>query len=330
MHYILGIDSGGTKTEAVLVRPNGEVVGWGRWAAPEAGAGEDGGRSLPAVQDAVRRAIGDTAIYSLQIVNTGNGLPLRRLLPAMPAGPVTIKNVVESDSIFCLAPLGPAVVALAGTGSHIAGRDGCGRQVVLDGLGPYIGDYGGAVTIGLEGMRAAAKNDWHPRHRTSLAAALTRALQEIEPPRRRHNLVAFMYMKPDRWKVAALARYVDAEAEAGDATAQAIIRQAGRNYAEVAFDVLERLALRQATLPLIAFGSVATNSRLFWQSFRAAVAEFAPGVQMARLGLPPAACHALSALHGTGPGDFAAARCRLRETLGPFLGRDIPRDLDDA
>lgn len=327
MHYILGVDSGGTKTEAVLLRPDGTVAGWGRVQAIDQQTGRDGGgRSDAVVQAAVRQALGETAIERLHIVNTGNGLPIRLLLPPGQHCRATLRNIVESDSIFCLVPPGPAIVALAGTGSHVAGRDGQGNKLTLDGLGPYIGDLGGAVSIGLEGMRAAVKSDWHPRHRTILNPRLYDAVKEICPTQPKMGLVTFMYLQPDRWKVAAMARWVDEAAEEGDVKAQAILRQAGRNNAEVIYDMLYRLDLLGKPVPLIGIGSVITNSRLFWQAFRAAVATFAPRVTMARLCLPPVACHALSTL--ADHPDFPTIRARLRQSLSSILGREIIDDLD--
>jgi N-acetylglucosamine kinase-like BadF-type ATPase len=138
-------------------------------------------------------------------------------------------------------------------------------------------------------------------------------------------MVSFMYFQPDRWKVASLARYVNAEAEAGDRIAGEIIRRTAENMASVIYDVLEKLHLRAERLPLIGFGGV-MRSRLYWQRLREAVAEFAPAVQPALLQLPPVACHALSALCGSR--DFPAIRRNLRESLGPFIGREISGELD--
>jgi len=325
MQYILGVDSGGTKSEAILIRADGTVAGWGRYDATEVMAGDDGGRTVTAVHAAVRQALGEMPIDRLHVVNTGNGLPAHLLLPPEYDIPLTLRAVCESHTIFCLAPGRAALVALAGTGSHVAGRDRQGHITILDGIGPYIGDWGGAVAIGLEGLRAAAKSDWHSRHATSLASILQHAVREIEGRDREANLVSFMYLRPDRWKVAALARHVDAEAEAGDRIAQEIIRRTAEHMAEVIYDVLEKLHLRAERLPLIAFGGV-TRSRLYWQRLREAVAAFAPGIQPALLCLPPAACHALSALHTSRA--FPAIRRTLRETLGPFLGREIAEELD--
>jgi len=324
MQYILGVDSGGTKSEALLIRADGTAVGWGRYDATEAMAGDDGGRTLTAVHAAIRQALGELPIDRLHVVNAGNGLTPRYLLPPEYTCPLTVRSVVESHTIFCVAPGRKALVALAGTGSHVAGRDGRGKIVILDGLGPYIGDLGGAVSIGLEGLRAAAKSHWHPRHATSLRPTLQQAVRALD----RHqdaNMVSFMYCQPDRWKVASLARHVNAEAEAGDRIALEIIRRTAENMAEVIYDVLEKLQLRAECLPLIGFGGV-MRSRLYWARLREAVSQFAPAVQPALLQLPPVACHALSALSGSR--DFTAIRRNLRETLGPLIGREITEELD--
>ena len=82
--------------------------------------------------------------------------------------------------------------------------------------------------------------------------------------------------------MAAFAKIVNAEAEAGDAMATHIMRQAAEDLAEVLGVVLERLAMAAEPYPLIATGSV-ISAPIFWQRLCERVREVAPRLTLKRL-----------------------------------------------
>ena len=187
----------------------------------------------------------------------------------------------------------------------------CSSDLVCDGLGPNFGDFGGASRIGLQALRAAAFDHWHPRHQTSLAPRVIQACRELDPGLKPFHLIGFFFRPRDRWQIASLARLVDEEAERGDPIARQILEQAGQNLAELVFDVADTLGLRSQAFSLIGIGSVLTRSRMVWECLRREVAEFAPRVRPARLLVPPVAGIALNALIEARPRDADRIRAQL-------------------
>lgn len=268
MRYLLAVDAGGTKCQALLTTLAGEVLGQGVCSVddPESGQAWGGsGRSPESVRTAVRRALGDRRPAALLTAGLGPW-PLDSPSPALESVPVQ-----EWEPGLALAGVTAGVVTLAGTGAFVHGSTRDGRQLHLDGLGPRLGDYGSGSQIGELALRAAARADWAPRHATLLRELVCDALGL-----RVHELVAYAHAPRDRAEIAALARLVDTAAEAGDAVAHGLLTTAADAQAEVVRDVVDGLALADEAYPLVAMGSVATRSRLYWQRLCARVAQFAP------------------------------------------------------
>lgn len=317
--FVLGVDCGGTKCEAVLVQPDGVVVGWGHCDVHDRQCRGLGGRHAATVHAAIRRAISHQTVSRLKVLSAGNQLTPNGILPPEIKIPRTLFQVSESRPILALTKESAGVVALAGTGAHVSGRNRAGLFVSLDGLGPYLGDFGGAFFIGLQAIRAAMMSSWHPRHRSSMTNTIYRACRELAGNPRRFSLIGFVLGHPDRWKIASLARHVDEEANRGDRVAVRILEHSAECMAEVVFDVVEFLHLRHSSLTLIGIGSVATRSRIFWQQLCAAVADFAPRLRPARLGLPPAACFALDALCEPAAADREKIKANLFASIREFI-----------
>lgn len=316
---VLAIDSGGTKCDALLVDEDGTALGWGRCGYPDpcSGTGWSGsGRSPQSVQSAVKTALGGRAFDELHACASarwlsGNGL-------AVPIGEVVPYSIHEPDGPMALAGVSCGVVALAGTGAFVHAKTRDGRTCHLDGLGPDLGDYGSAYEIGVMAVRRAARAGWHSRHQTSLAEPIFKACVPEAPDTRGHRLIGYLQAHRDRAEIASLARIVDEEANKGDRVAREILRQSAAGLAETAFDVIDRLGIRDEEYALIGTGSVATHSRIFWQHFCRRVKAFAPRMKPTISRLPPAVGIALVILERMGAP--AEARERLLETVGAVIG----------
>lgn len=278
--FILGVDAGGTKSEALLADTAGRVIGYGlcTFTDPSSGRGPGGsGRTGDSVRTAVSRALKDfrgSLTGDLLIIGRGR-------LPegAVPSGmfrTVRHRAVSEQDAALALAGSSVGVVALAGTGAFVFGRTEDGRELLLDAFGPLLGDAGSAFDIGLRALRKTARASWHPRHATSLDGPLQRACASHVGGHARFDLVSYMLAYRDRSEIASLARIVDEHAEAGDAVACSVLREAADEISETLYDVVERLEIRNAELPLVAAGSVARKSRLYWERLCSRAREFAP------------------------------------------------------
>jgi len=312
----LTIDSGGSKTEALLVGLDGAVRGWGR-SLPPAADGEQHpvgyGRSREAIRAAATQALAGHAAAELHVCLVGTG----RTRPAIDdlGRIVTVEMLHEHVPAFMLAGESCGVVALAGTGALVHARDRLGRFLKLDGLGPLVGDHGGGFGIGLKAIQAVAQADWHPRRATSLTAVVYDASRKSRLFVNRAGLVHFMLKARDRSQIAAFATLVDQQARKGDRIAGEILADEAVDIAETVRDAAGRLNMLGESYALIGVGSVMMKSDPYWAAFTGAVAGFAPRFRPVRLRHPAVAGMALYALSRFPDVDFAAARQRLIDEL---------------
>lgn len=318
MRCVVGVDCGGTKCEVLVASDAGEALGWGRCDVRAAGSGRSlagSGRSLASVRSALREALKGLACDEVRVVAVASR-KARPVFRAVISPKPSVTYLTETPGFFALAGATSGLIALAGTGAFVYGRDRAGRHLVLDGLGPLLGDHGGAFQIGLAALRVAARADWHARHRTSLAPALAAAL-ELDPKKPvSAALREFMFVLPDRGVVADLARVVFAEARAGDAVAARLVRNAADALADTVRDAVDRLEMTAEPYPLIGAGGVIRHGPGYWERLCERVAAFAPRLQPVRLNEPPVVGIVLHELLKGRNGDGAALRRRLSRSLG--------------
>jgi N-acetylglucosamine kinase-like BadF-type ATPase len=333
---VLAVDSGGSKCEALLASDDGTALRYARAEEPGRG-GRDGG-VIDRVVRAVREGVAANEIVQAGIVK---GVVWGRERRGYCA-------VGEDEGPMALAGVTFGLVALAGTGARVFGRTRAGRELVLDALGPALGDAGSGYQVGRMAMRAAARAAMHPRHATSLRARVFDAccgpspdpdnddliseLQTVPPARRRMpriswgprlaQMVHFSLRPHDRSVLAALARIVDEEARRGDAVAVAILRSAADELAEVVYDVVDRLGMAGEPYPLVGTGSVAAKSDIYWDELCRRVREFAPFVEPVRPRQAPVVGVALVALRHMDGTNSAAVRERLLTTAEEVIRRD--------
>jgi len=274
MDYLLAVDVGGTKCDALLADAFGHPLAWARsQARPEDPIFKEGfGRSPIAVQRAVASALKGYRGGRLVYACLGDQ-------PHVPEGlSPTICPLVEIDAPMALAGVDDGIVALAGTGALVQGVSEDGRTLHLDGLGPYYGDFGSAFHIGLMGLRASGRSSWHPRFSTSLGESIPKACAEMagDP---NLNMVAYMLEVRNRGEIASLARLVSEAAEAGDAVAADIIRQAAQEMSETVYAVAAQLGMIHEPTNLVGTGSVMRRSKLYWKTFVGCVRTFMPHVR---------------------------------------------------
>ena len=162
MAYFLALDIGGTKTDYLLADETRELarVRTGtikrmRTDASTAAANLD--QALAELT--ARTGISMQAITRTCIGTAGETVPLvtdwlREAFAARVSGDLTLLGDVEIalDAAFH-GDVG--VLAMAGTGSNVAGRMPDGTLVTAGGWGPELADQGSGHKIGREGLRAA-------------------------------------------------------------------------------------------------------------------------------------------------------------------------------
>jgi N-acetylglucosamine kinase-like BadF-type ATPase len=321
MRCILGIDSGGTKCHAMLIRDDGALLGFGRvesGASSESIVFEGRGRSREVMAQAVAQAVGDIRCEELHIGCLTSRLPVD-FLKTWPLARIKIHQVSEAGAAFALAGETSGIVALAGTGALVFGQTRDNRKLALDGLGPFLGDYGSGYQIGHAVICAAAQSAWHPRHITTLTEAVYKACGGKKGDVQGWSLVPYTRNPHDRSEIASFARLaIDAAAD-GDVVARDILKKAAEDLAETVRDMVKMLAMDAESYPLIGTGGIIVHSDLYWNHFCAEVREFAPAFKPFRSDLPPVAGLLMSVLQAVDGIDQAAAKTTLIESVRNYL-----------
>jgi N-acetylglucosamine kinase-like BadF-type ATPase len=315
MRYALGIDGGGSKCDAVLIDETGTAAGWGRggpvhsyYDAPEV------------VTASFARAIGD-ALHGLQDAElwvAGSVPPAASLEAIAPSCAIaSILPTSEVETAFASVQEEWGMVVLAGTGSFVYASTPDGASLYVGGWGPTLGDYGSAYAIGLRGLRAACASMWLKARHTSL--------QQAVPPaygvKNLHEVFRLVYHERviGRRQIASLARVVDQEARKGDRIALQCMTTAADELADFAVEVIAQLGIGSLAFPVIAIGSVAQRSRIWWGRMCERIAEVAPAMRPVIPQLPPAVGAALLALRHMGVEWTPALLDQIVETQAPLL-----------
>ncbi len=313
----LGIDAGGSKTHALIVDAEGNVIGGGvsgpgNWEV----VGLDGAcyAYAQAIDAALRtagvarddlRAAGyalagldwESDVARLETVIARLGLPGPHLLVNDAFGAL---RAGSSD--------GCGVVVIAGTGSTIAGRNRRGATFRTFGLGMQWGDFHGAAGLVWAATRAIG-HAWIGRGpATALADAFVQAYGAADIPDLIERVSRGAAPPPN----GRLAPLVVATAEAGDDVARCIIQQAGEDMGLTAAAVVRKLALEHEEFDLVLAGGVfRSRSVLLIDALAAQVHVCAPGARIALLDAPPVAGSALLAFDAAGVPTPAALRMRV-------------------
>lgn len=237
----LGIDGGGTKTVCVLMDDRGEVLGRG-----EAGPCNYQTVGLEAAGNAIKRAMiqavgkkaGDITVGGLGLGLAGVGRPedvetVRKLLGQIQSDPDLWVNwdvkpenfaIGGDNAIALVGGLGHdvGIVAIAGTGSQIFGRNSQGKTKRVGGWGYVLGDEGGGYDIAVRGLRAVMRSFDGRLPPTALTEAFLSHF-DLESP---EGLIEVIYRRDLAVKeIAALSPIVDRAAAAGDSVSVQIIAE---------------------------------------------------------------------------------------------------------
>ena len=259
MAHFLALDIGGTKTDYLLADDTRELarvrtatIKRMRTDASTAASNLDQALSqLTALSGVSPQAITRTCIGT-----AGETVPLvtdwlREAFAARVSGDLLLLGDVEIalDAAF---QGGIGVLAMAGTGSNVAGRMPDGTLVTAGGWGPELADQGSGHKIGREGVRAAllARDEQRP-------TLLLDAVLDFWQLTSLDLLIEFGNSRPAP-DFSRLTEVVLRCATAGDAVATEVLRREGEDLAHLVRVVFRRIhAAAPHTLPSLAFtGSI--------------------------------------------------------------------------
>lgn len=305
MHYVVGIDGGGTGTSAVLTTSDGKVVAWGFGGPANVQAvGDD--EALRSISTALAGVLGSHSdpAGSPHIAAISLGLAGMHTLedrerfgslvaPLIPGSAVSIWT--DADVALAAATGDqPGIVVIAGTGSIALGRDLQGNTARCGGWGYLLGDEGSAYAIALDGLRAAARgvDGRSPRSVLVDAFALELGVRDFD------QLLRPLYGPPplSRQRIAELAVLVSQCAMAGDRIACQVLETAGVELALLAVTLTRHLMLGDAPFRVAYSGGVWRAGQQVLEPFTRTLLTAAPTAQIGPSLLAPAAGAALLAL----------------------------------
>jgi N-acetylglucosamine kinase-like BadF-type ATPase len=290
------------------------VLGWGR-GGPTHGLYVGLDAATRSVRDAVLGATADFRPAISYIAGCGLHAGLNEWLQQ----PFSLDQLLpcgEPALGFATALTTHGILVLSGTGSFVHGLTADGRCRHEGGNGPIVADEGSAYHIGILGVRAALRADYAARRRTSLTLAVPRALGV----KSLQDVFHLLYVERiGRSRVASIARAVNAEA--GDQVAAAILRRAAEELGELLVEVIRELGFEASSERMVATGSVAQGSRVFWDRLCEIALAVAPGLTPVQPRVRPVVGACLLALRKLG-GEWGPHLIdRIVETQQPFLQR---------
>ena len=268
---LLGVDGGGTSTEAWLAEAGGEVIGRGTSGPSNAKAvGMEAARR--ALDAAIRAAFDEAGLEPAPVEVACLGLagfdrPDDRAILTGWANETRVARrlVLVNDGDLVVAagtPEGWGVGVIAGTGSIAVGRTPDGRTARAGGWGHLIGDEGSAYVFVLDALRLVARRDDGRDPRPGPAATdpapdpLTARLCRALGVSRASQIVTAIYApESTRARIAAMAPEVLAACDEAPEDAARLLPPAGAALAEIVAAVARSLGWPAGPLPLAAAGS---------------------------------------------------------------------------
>lgn len=318
---VLAIDAGNSKTDVVLVAPDGTVLGSARGAGfrPHVVGPEGAVAGLEPLLDEVARAAGVTrrrggpwvAQVSACLANADLEVELERLQFQIEQRRWGVTTYVSNDT-FALLRAGieapPGVAVVCGAGINCSGLLPDGRTARFAALGKISGDWGGGAFLADEALWWASRSSDGRGPETSLAGLLPEHFGMPDMA----ALVEALHLgviSHDRAQEATQLLF-DA-ADGGDEVAVSVVLRQADEIVALAVSAMRRLDLLDEPVDVILGGGVLTAGHaLLLDAIYTGLARRAPKAQPRVVTAPPVVGAALLGLDRIGATAEAAARLR--------------------
>ena len=293
--FVVGIDGGGTKTDALIVALDGTIIGECR-GGPTNLQTVGIHRSAEVLFALIAECCGKAGCSPealqnivLGIAGAGRGSDRAELVNAiLEAGSkkkIPLKNIlVETDARIALeAALAgkPGIVVIAGTGSIALYRTDSGNILRAGGWGTILGDEGGGYAIARDALNAVMRQHDGRTEKTLLTAKALQHFGAASPD----ELISKIYH--DRAELASFAPSVlDAVVER-DRIAHNVIVKNANELVELA-RVLTMQSRPKTKLPVVPMGSLLETDNVYANMVKEKIARSLPQVVIQRPKFPVA------------------------------------------
>ena len=290
----MGVDGGGSKTEAVIMDSNLRVIGEGRSGASNplrVGVTN----AAAAIREAIDKACAMAKVRRTDLIAAEIGLAgarrkeLReRMHDALASlGIRDVEVVTDGDiALYGATDGAPGLVVIAGTGSICCGINARGKKTFAGGWGPIAGDEGGGAWIARTALRAVAfaSDGRGPKTRLTEAACAYFHASTAD------DLTTAIYAPTiTNERIAGFARDVIECARDKDAVAREIIKAAGRELGVAAVAVIGNLQMERERFQIAYVGGIfRASGEMILEPLRNEVKKVAPRAYFELPQFPPA------------------------------------------
>lgn len=291
MSCLLGVDTGTSKTHALITDLAGNAIGFG-----ESGCGnyelvgEDGLKS--ALKQSVDAALEMGNINKSRIGSMGFGFsgydwPSEKpvMERAIASLGISCPFSYENDAVIGLiagSSNGWGIAVDAGTGNNVRGRDRYGREGRITGNSVWMGEIGGGgemVWLATMGVTYA----WTKR---GPKTRLTQLFLDFCDLADEDSLIEGL--ATDKIHLSPiLAMDIIKLADKGDAVAKDIVERSARELGLNINAVIRQLDLQACDFEIVMIGSVFKAGEIYLKPFKEAIVAFAPGASFIPLSSPP-------------------------------------------
>lgn len=264
MNYVIGVDGGGTKTEAVAYSLEGQVLETALTGFGNLVNGKD--EALKNITDSIEKIVeklgrdGVKGLYlgiagsevsdNAQVIKNEIKEKLGFDSKVMNDGDLALKALLKGED---------GILVIAGTGSIAFGinKD---KEKRVGGWGHLLGDEGSAYKISIEAFKRMIKENDFGLERSNLSQDILDKLNIKEVS----NIIDFVYSST-KDEIAQMAGLVSKHAENGDEEAKKILVNEGIEIAKSAERVFKALEFENCSIGLV--GGVIRKSKIVREAF---------------------------------------------------------------
>ena len=290
--YIVGVDGGGSKTEAVLANLEGKIL-----ARAKTGSAHPRNIGVKGAVENVALAIEKILPKEGKILSTFLGLPAmeeefkfkkeiikKEFLKHKEIYPIFKgKLIIGSDQLAGFISGNEkkdGIVLIAGSGCAIHGWSGK-KEVKVCGWG-YLSEMGSAFWVGQKGLQAVFKNLDGRGEKTLITKLVFQKLKI----KNKENLIGKIYSNNVQEIIRSFSILVDKAGRKGDKIAKDILTEAGKELILSVNTVIKKLNFQNKKFPLVLIGSM-FKSKIILDTVKKEIKKIAPKVEFIRPEVEP-------------------------------------------
>jgi len=292
--YVIGVDGGGTKTTAALSDLTGEILKTsttGPSNLRNLGIEKATSNILKAILEVIDK-IGEKevilillALAALEEEFKPKRKALKEILLKEPKILKVLKGEIRviSDQVAAFrsgTDEKTGLVLIAGTGTVARGWRG-EKEIKVSGWG-WLNDEGSGFWIGQRGYEALFKHLDGRGPKTQVTELLFKQWKL----KNKEELMRKIYSEDAVKNVSLISRAVNEAAKLDDKIAVSILKEAGKELAQTAISVIEKLRLENQKFPLVLVGGT-FKSKIVLDVFKTKISKIAPRAQFVRPKNPP-------------------------------------------